>query len=61
MELQSRQAQGEALPPFQVRVRQGASEYLHEPEGDTFTVGSDPSNAVVLKDRFISRRRSPNP
>lgn len=25
-ELQSRQAQGEALPPFQVRVRQGASE-----------------------------------
>jgi pSer/pThr/pTyr-binding forkhead associated (FHA) protein len=53
-ELQARQAQDEPLPPFQVRVRQGSTEYLHELQGDTFTVGSDPANAVVIKDRFIS-------
>jgi DNA-binding NtrC family response regulator len=55
-ERQSREAQGEPLPPVQVRVRLGSTEYLHQPEGDTFTVGSDPSNAVVIQDRFISSR-----
>jgi len=48
------QAQGEPLPPFQVRVRQGPNEYLHEFELDKFTVGSDPANAVFIEDRFIS-------
>jgi DNA-binding NtrC family response regulator len=55
-ERQSRQAPGEPPRAIQVRVRQSSTEYLHEPQGDTFTVGSDPSNAVVIKDRFISSR-----
>jgi DNA-binding NtrC family response regulator len=53
-ELKARQAQGEPLPPFQVRVRQGPNEYLHEFEADRFTVGSHPTNTVCIKDRLIS-------
>jgi DNA-binding NtrC family response regulator len=42
--------------PAQVRVKQGTTEFLHELTDDTFTIGKDPSNTVVVQDRFISSR-----
>ncbi|HEX8705899.1 MAG TPA: FHA domain-containing protein, partial [Myxococcaceae bacterium] len=38
----------------QLRVRQGTTELLHELGEERFTVGTDPSNAVVLQDRCVS-------
>jgi two-component system, NtrC family, response regulator HydG len=38
----------------QIRVRQGHNEVVHKLVGDAFTVGLDPSNDIVIPDRFIS-------
>ncbi|MFL5349314.1 MAG: sigma 54-interacting transcriptional regulator [Hyalangium sp.] len=53
-DVQSREALEQALPPAQVRVKQGTTELLHRIDAGPFTVGKDPSNALVLSDRFIS-------
>jgi DNA-binding NtrC family response regulator len=42
--------------PAQVRVRTAAGETVHRMVGDSFTVGSDAGNDLVLTDRFISGR-----
>ncbi len=55
-EIQSREAPEETLPPAQVRVKQGTTELVHELRGDSFTLGKDASNALVIQDRFISGR-----
>jgi DNA-binding NtrC family response regulator len=39
-----------------LRVKQGATEVLHEPRGGSFTVGKDAGCDVVVQDRFISGR-----
>jgi two-component system response regulator HydG len=40
----------------QVRVRTTTGETVHRMVGDSFTVGSDPGNDLVLEDRFVSAR-----
>ena len=42
------------LPPVQLRVKQGDTQFLYQLSQDSFTVGTAPSNRVVLKERFIS-------
>ncbi|ADO70975.1 sigma-54-dependent Fis family transcriptional regulator [Stigmatella aurantiaca] len=42
--------------PVQLRVKQGATEFIHTPRGESFTVGKDPTCEVVVQDRFISGR-----
>jgi DNA-binding NtrC family response regulator len=55
-DLQVREAPEEDFPPAQLRVRQGTTEFIHELEGESFTLGQDPSNAVVIRDRFVSNK-----
>ncbi len=55
-DVQSREDSEDTLPPAQVRVKQGTTELVHELRGDSFTLGKDPSNALVIQDRFISSR-----
>ncbi|WP_317988001.1 sigma 54-interacting transcriptional regulator, partial [Hyalangium gracile] len=55
-DVQPRQSPEEALPPVQLRVKQGATELLYTPGPGTFTLGKDPSNELVLQDRFLSGR-----
>ncbi len=40
----------------QIRVKQGATEKVHKLQAEAFTVGKDPSNDLVLTDKFISSR-----
>jgi DNA-binding NtrC family response regulator len=55
--VQRQAAQGEEeLQPAQLRVKQGSTEFLHELSGESFTIGKDPSNTIVVQDRFISSR-----
>ncbi len=42
--------------PAQVRVRQGHNEKVHKLQAETFTVGKDEGNDLVLNDKFISGR-----
>jgi len=49
-------AQTQDTQPAQLRIKQGDTEFLHELTGDTFTIGKDPSNTIVVQDRFISSR-----
>ncbi|WP_225410647.1 sigma 54-interacting transcriptional regulator [Stigmatella hybrida] len=42
--------------PVRLRVKQGATEFIHEPRRDSFTLGKDPGCDVVVQDRFISGR-----
>jgi DNA-binding NtrC family response regulator len=42
--------------PAQVRIRQGANEVVHKLVGDSFTIGVDPGNDLVVSDRFVSGR-----
>ncbi len=42
--------------PAQVRVRQGHNEKVHKLQAETFTVGKDAGNDLVLNDKFISGR-----
>jgi two-component system response regulator HydG len=44
------------MPAAQVRVKQDTTEFLHEIDGESFTVGKDSTNALVIQDRFISNR-----
>jgi DNA-binding NtrC family response regulator len=53
-DVQERGLPEDGLQPAQLRVKQGNTEFLHELSGESFTVGKDPSNAVVVQDRFIS-------
>jgi DNA-binding NtrC family response regulator len=56
-EVQAREAlEEDSLPPTQVRVKQGTTELLYTPGPGSFTVGKDPSNDLVVQDRFISSR-----
>ncbi|WP_224373056.1 sigma 54-interacting transcriptional regulator [Hyalangium versicolor] len=55
-DVQSRETPEQDLPPVQVRVKQGTTEFVHEIREDTFTLGKDPANALVIQDRFISNR-----
>jgi two-component system response regulator HydG len=52
--VQARQAGDEELLPAQVRVKQGPNELIHELTEDSLTIGKDPSNGLVVQDRFIS-------
>jgi len=38
----------------QIRVRQGLNEVVHKLVGEAFTLGLDPSNDIVVPDRFVS-------
>ncbi len=42
--------------PAQVRVRQGHNEKVHKLQAETFTVGKDAGNDLILNDKFISGR-----
>ncbi|OJH39413.1 sigma 54-interacting transcriptional regulator [Cystobacter ferrugineus] len=42
--------------PAQVRIKQGVNETVHKLQGDSFTVGKDPSCDLVVQDSFISGR-----
>ncbi|WP_224249423.1 sigma 54-interacting transcriptional regulator [Hyalangium gracile] len=42
--------------PAQLRVKQGATEMVHELTQDAFTIGKEASNTIVVQDRFISNR-----
>ena len=53
-ELQPREAP--RWQPAQVRVRQGGNELVHRLSGESFTVGKDAANDLVVSDRFISGR-----
>ncbi|HET9449673.1 MAG TPA: sigma 54-interacting transcriptional regulator [Aggregicoccus sp.] len=53
-ELQPREAP--RWQPAQVRVRQGGNELVHRLSGESFTVGKDAGNDLVVSDRFISGR-----
>ncbi|MBN1208848.1 MAG: sigma 54-interacting transcriptional regulator [Myxococcaceae bacterium] len=55
-DVQAKDPQDEEGQPAQVRVKQGATELLHEITTESFTIGKDPSNALVVQDRFISSR-----
>jgi DNA-binding NtrC family response regulator len=55
-DVQPREAPEHTLPPAQVRVKQGHTEFVYPLGGDSFTIGTDPSNAVVVRDRFISNQ-----
>jgi DNA-binding NtrC family response regulator len=46
----------EGLAPTQVRVKQGTTEFLHELSSESLTLGTDPANGLVIRDRFISSR-----
>ena len=53
-DVQSREGPEDRLPAAQVRVKQGTTEFLYPIGADSFTVGKDPANALVVRDRFIS-------
>ncbi len=56
-ELQPREAvEAEGLPPTQVRVKHGTTERVYTPGPGRFTVGKDPSNALVMADKYLSSR-----
>jgi DNA-binding NtrC family response regulator len=55
-DVQAREPLEDGSLPAQVRVKQGDTELLHEITSDSFTIGKDPSNALVVQDRFISNR-----
>ncbi len=54
--VQQRPEQSDGFQPAQVRVKQGANELIHEITGESFTIGKDPANALVVQDRFISSK-----
>jgi DNA-binding NtrC family response regulator len=53
-EVQPSAAPVDGLPPAQVRIKQGTTEFLYPIRSDSFTVGKDPANPLVVQDRFIS-------
>ncbi len=55
-QLQPKDAAAQKWTPAQLRVRQGVNESIHKLIGDAITIGKDPSNDLVLDDRFISGR-----
>ncbi len=55
-DVQARPQDPDGSQPAQVRVKQGDTEMIHEISEDTFVIGKDPSNALVVQDRFISNR-----
>jgi hypothetical protein len=59
-DVQSRAAHEDGLPPAQVRVKQGTTEFLHPIGAAGFTLGKDPANALVIQDRFISSQPPPS-
>ncbi len=55
-DVQPREAEEDARPAAQVRIQQGTTEFLYPIESDSFTVGKDPANSLVVRDSFISSR-----
>ncbi|MDY7225457.1 sigma 54-interacting transcriptional regulator [Hyalangium rubrum] len=55
-DVQSRELSEDGWTPAQVRVKQGSNELIHEISGESFTIGKDPANELVVQDRFISSR-----
>ncbi len=55
-DVENRATQAEEIQPAQLRIKQGNTEFLHELTHDSFTIGKDPSNTIVVQDRFISSR-----
>ena len=55
-DVQAPQHQGEGFQPAQVRIKQGANELIHEITEESFTIGKDSFNALVVEDRFISSK-----
>jgi transcriptional regulator with AAA-type ATPase domain len=53
-DVQPPQAQEPRGTPAQLRVKQGDTEVIHEIGAESFTLGTDPANAIVMQDRFIS-------
>jgi pSer/pThr/pTyr-binding forkhead associated (FHA) protein len=53
-DVQPRSAPVDGHPPAQVRIRQGSTELLYPIHSESFTVGKDPANPLVIQDRFIS-------
>jgi pSer/pThr/pTyr-binding forkhead associated (FHA) protein len=53
-DVQPPQAQEPRGTPAQLRVKQGDTEVVHEIGAESFTLGTDPANTVVIQDRFIS-------
>jgi len=51
-----RPAAAERWVPAQVRVRTPTGEAVHRMVGESFTIGADPGNDLVLADRFVSGR-----
>jgi two-component system response regulator HydG len=51
---QPKEATSQRWQAAQVRIRQGPNETLHTLSGDSFTVGKDEGNDLVLDDKFIS-------
>jgi DNA-binding NtrC family response regulator len=54
--VQKQLGEQEETQPAQLRVKQGSTEFLHELTSESFTIGKDPSNTIVVQDRFISNR-----
>ncbi len=52
--VQTPHASTEELPPARIRVKQGPNEFIHELTEKPLTIGKDPANPLVVKDRFIS-------
>jgi pSer/pThr/pTyr-binding forkhead associated (FHA) protein len=52
-DVQSHEAPVNGLPAAQVRIKRGSTEFLYPISSDSFTVGKDPANPLVVKDSFI--------
>jgi DNA-binding NtrC family response regulator len=55
-DVQPRETDEDASVPTQLRMKQGTTEWLYQPNAHSFTLGKDPGNELVIKDRFISGR-----
>ncbi|WP_224369464.1 sigma 54-interacting transcriptional regulator [Hyalangium versicolor] len=55
-DVQAKDLQDSESQPAQVRIKQGTTELIHEITTDSFTIGKDPANGLVVQDRFISNR-----
>jgi len=55
---QPKEATAQRWQPAQLRVRQGPNEILQPLVGESFTIGKDPSNDLVLNDAFISGKHA---
>jgi two-component system, NtrC family, response regulator HydG len=55
-EMQPKDPSSQKYQSAQVRVKQGYNEQVHKLSADSFTVGKDPGNDLIVTDRFISSK-----